>query len=159
MLCTLILLCLALLYVQHNIMYLRNLRNGRFSIARSASNTCSRLKSVANTKQAWCNPKTLRQLKLKGLTFLVVWENWQALIMTLEWKTYVWFLVWKCHDVMIIYICNFLRNYFFFFAKWKAVWWRMHEFPSFFLDFLFVSIKTINHICTLYFLYFSVTLF
>ena len=46
-------------------------------------------------------------------------------------------------NVMIIYICNFLRNYFFFFAKWKAVWWRMHEFPSFFLDFLFVSIKTI----------------
>ena len=71
---------------------------------------------------------------------MVVWENGQALIMTLEWKTYVWFLVWKCHDHIYL---QFSKKLLFFFAKWKAVWWRMHEFPSFFLDFLFVSIKTI----------------
>ena len=55
--------------------------------------------------------------------------------------------------ISIKYCCNFLRNYFFFFAKWKAAWW-MHEFPSsFFLDFLFCLNQ--NHMHTSFYIFFG----
>ena len=65
-----------------------------------------------------------------------MWENWQALIMTLEWKTYVWFLVWKFSKKLL-----FLQNE----RQFDEECMNFQVFP--WLSFCLNQ----NHICTLCF--------